>query len=63
MLAAGHFVCGYSLFIAVRMPSCPRDHGLSCQVASESLVLIGLFNMLGTTLPVRWAGVLASTAS
>lgn len=49
MLTAGYFVCGFQVvFIAVHMPSYLRDHGLSPQVASYSLALIGLFNVFGT---------------
>ena len=49
MLTAGYFVCGFQVvFIGVHMPSYLRDHGLSPQVASYSLALIGLFNVFGT---------------
>jgi len=49
LLTAGYFVCGFQVvFIGVHMPSYLRDHGLSVQVASQSLALIGLFNVLGT---------------
>ena len=48
-LMAGYFVCGFQVvFIGVHMPSYLRDHGLSPQVASYSLALIGLFNVFGT---------------
>jgi predicted MFS family arabinose efflux permease len=36
------------VFIGVHMPSYLRDHGLSPQVASYALALIGLFNVFGT---------------
>ena len=49
LLMAGYFVCGFQVvFIGVHMPSYLRDHGLSPQVASYSLALIGLFNVFGT---------------
>ncbi|OYU43757.1 MAG: MFS transporter, partial [Burkholderiales bacterium PBB4] len=48
-LMAGYFVCGFQVvFIGVHMPSYLKDHGLSPQVASYALALIGLFNVLGT---------------
>ena len=49
LLMAGYFVCGYQVvFIGVHMPSYLRDKGLSPQVASYALALIGLFNVFGT---------------
>jgi MFS family permease len=49
MLMAGYFVCGFQVvFIAVHMPSYLKDKGLSPQVASYALALIGLFNVFGT---------------
>ena len=49
MLMAGYFVCGFQVvFIGVHMPSYLKDHGLSPQVASYALALIGLFNVFGT---------------
>jgi len=36
------------VFIGVHMPSYLKDNGLSPQVASYSLALIGLFNVIGT---------------
>jgi predicted MFS family arabinose efflux permease len=49
LLMAGYFVCGFQVvFIGVHMPSYLKDHGLSPQVASYSLALIGLFNVFGT---------------
>jgi MFS family permease len=48
-LMAGYFVCGFQVvFIGVHMPSYLKDHGLSPQVASYALALIGLFNVIGT---------------
>ena len=49
MLMAGYFVCGFQVvFIGVHMPSYLKDNGLSPQVASYALALIGLFNVFGT---------------
>ncbi|MDA8447644.1 MFS transporter [Paracidovorax valerianellae] len=49
MLTAGYFVCGFQVvFIGVHMPSYLKDHGMSPQVASYALALIGLFNVFGT---------------
>lgn len=48
-LTAGYFVCGFQVvFIGVHMPSYLKDHGLSPDVATASLALIGLFNVFGT---------------
>ncbi len=49
LLMAGYFVCGFQVvFIGVHMPSYLRDKGLSPEVASYALALIGLFNVFGT---------------
>ena len=49
LLMAGYFVCGFQVvFIGVHMPSYLKDKGLSPQVASYALALIGLFNVCGT---------------
>jgi MFS family permease len=48
-LMAGYFVCGFQVvFIGVHLPSYLKDHGLSPQVATIALALIGLFNVFGT---------------
>jgi len=48
-LMAGYFVCGFQVvFIGVHMPSYLKDHGLSLDVATNALALIGLFNVIGT---------------
>lgn len=48
-LMAGYFVCGFQVvFIGVHLPSYLKDHGLSPQVATYALALIGLFNVFGT---------------
>ena len=58
LLMAGYFVCGFQVvFIAVHMPGYLKDAGLSPHVASYSLALIGLFNVLGTYA----AGVIGQT--
>ena len=49
LLMAGYFVCGFQVvFIGVHLPSYLKDHGLSPQVATVALALIGLFNVIGT---------------
>jgi predicted MFS family arabinose efflux permease len=49
LLAAGYFVCGFQVvFIGVHMPSYLKDHGLTPNVATTALALIGLFNVIGT---------------
>jgi MFS family permease len=49
LLVAGYFVCGFQVvFIGVHMPSFLKDKGLSPEVASYALALIGLFNVVGT---------------
>lgn len=51
LLMVGYFVCGFQVvFIGVHMPSYLKDKGLSPQVASYALALIGLFNVIGTYL-------------
>jgi predicted MFS family arabinose efflux permease len=48
-LTAGYFVCGFHVvFIGVHMPSYLKDHGLTPDVATTALALIGLFNVVGT---------------
>jgi predicted MFS family arabinose efflux permease len=57
LLTAGYFVCGFQVvFIGVHMPSYLKDHGLTPDVATTALALIGLFNVIGTYA----AGVLGS---
>ncbi|MBJ7538945.1 MFS transporter [Marinomonas transparens] len=56
-LVIGFFVCGFQLaFVTVHMPSFLSDQGFSADVAVVSLVLIGLFNILGCLLSGSWAG-------
>jgi predicted MFS family arabinose efflux permease len=48
-LMAGYFVCGFQLaFIGIHLPSYLKDHGLSPDVATTALALVGLFNVFGT---------------
>ena len=49
LLMAGYFVCGFQVvFIGVHMPSYLKDNGLTPDVATTALALIGLFNVIGT---------------
>ena len=58
LLVAGYFVCGFQVvFIGMHMPSYLKDRGLTPQVASYALALIGLFNVFGSYL----AGALGQT--
>jgi MFS family permease len=51
LLMAGYFVCGFQVvFIGVHMPSYLKDNGLTPNVATMALALIGLFNVFGTYL-------------
>jgi len=48
LLISGFFVCGFQLaFITVHLPPTLNDFGLSATVASWSIALIGLFNVIG----------------
>jgi predicted MFS family arabinose efflux permease len=49
LLTAGYFVCGFQVvFIGIHLPSYLKDQGLSPNVATTALALIGLFNVVGT---------------
>jgi MFS family permease len=49
LLMAGYFVCGFQVvFIGVHLPTYLRDKGLTPELASSALALIGLFNVFGT---------------
>ncbi len=49
LLMAGYFVCGFQVvFIGVHMPSYLKDQGMTPNVATTALALIGLFNVVGT---------------
>ena len=48
-LTAGFFVCGFHVaFITVHMPAYLDDKGLPTELGAYSLMLIGLFNVLGS---------------
>ena len=49
LLTSGFFVCGFHVgFIAIHLPAFLTDSGLSGRVASLSLAMIGLFNIVGS---------------
>lgn len=49
LLMAGYFVCGFQVvFIGVHMPSYLKDQGMTPDVATTALALIGLLNVFGT---------------
>jgi predicted MFS family arabinose efflux permease len=49
LLMAGYFVCGFQVvFMGVHMPSYLKDQGMTPDVATTALALIGLFNVFGT---------------
>jgi predicted MFS family arabinose efflux permease len=63
LLTAGFFVCGFHLvFIGVHLPAFLADRGFAPHVAVTALMLIGLFNIVGTyaagwlgsRVPKRW---------
>ena len=55
LLTLGYFVCGFQVvFIGIHLPSHLQDQGLTPDVATAALALIGLFNVFGT----YFAGVL-----
>ncbi len=48
LLTSGFFVCGLQLvFITTHLPVYLKDHAISGNIASWSLALVGLFNILG----------------
>ncbi|HEY7943574.1 MAG TPA: MFS transporter [Casimicrobiaceae bacterium] len=56
LLTLGFFVCGFQVvFIGVHLPSYLLDKGLPAYVAVTALMLIGLFNIIGTYV-VGWLG-------
>ncbi len=56
LLFVGFFVCGFHVaFVAVHLPNLVALCGLDYSVASNSLALIGLFNIVGTLL-AGWLG-------
>ena len=55
-LSAGFFVCGFHItFIATHMPAYLTDRGLSAGQGAAALMLIGLFNIVGSAL-FGWLG-------
>jgi predicted MFS family arabinose efflux permease len=56
LLTAGFFVCGIQIvFIGTHLPTYLRDAGLSSEVASWSLAVVGLFNIIGS-FAAGWLG-------
>jgi MFS family permease len=56
LLTAGFFVCGFHVvFIAVHLPAYLADRGLPPHIAVTALMLIGLFNIVGT-IGAGWLG-------
>lgn len=56
LLVLGFFTCGFQLaFITVHMPAYLIDRGLSVEVGSWTLAMIGLFNVVGSLL-AGWLG-------
>ena len=56
LLTAGFFVCGVQVvFVSTHLPTYLQDANLSATVASWSLALIGLFNIIGSFL-CGWLG-------
>ncbi len=59
LLSTGYFVCGFHVtFIGTHLPAFLADKGLSAGVATTTLALVGLVNILGSylagTLGSRW---------
>ena len=55
-LTIGFFVCGIQVvFIATHLPTYLQDSGLSADIASWALGLVGLFNIVGS-LAAGWLG-------
>ncbi|MGF1561583.1 MAG: MFS transporter [Geminicoccaceae bacterium] len=51
LLNVGFFVCGFHVaFVSVHLPVFAQVCGLAPSVAAQSLALIGLFNMIGTSI-------------
>jgi predicted MFS family arabinose efflux permease len=49
LLTGGYFVCGFQVtFVGVHFPAYVVDRGLSVEVGTIALALIGLFNIAGT---------------
>lgn len=57
LLILGFFVCGFQLaFITTHLPAYLADRGISASVASWTIALVGLFNVLGSYLAGVWGG-------
>ena len=57
LLSFGFFVCGFQVvFIAVHLPAFLLDRGLSIEVGTTALALVGLFNIAGTYCAGVWGG-------
>lgn len=57
LLFWGFFACGFQVvFIAVHLPAYLADEGMSANVATIVLALIGLFNIAGAYLAGLWGG-------
>lgn len=51
LLMVGFFVCGFHVaFVATHLPAFLTDNGVGTQISAIALSLIGLFNMLGSSL-------------
>lgn len=49
MLATGFFVCGFQVvFVGIHLPAYLLDQGIDGKVATTTLALVGLFNIVGT---------------
>ena len=60
LLTIGFFVCGLQLvFVTTHLPTYLQDAGLSAEIASWSLALIGLFNIIGAFM-CGWLGGIVS---
>lgn len=58
LLSFGFLVCGFQVvFIATHLPAYLADQGIAPTVATTSLALIGLFNILGSYLAGYWGGM------
>jgi MFS family permease len=57
LLSFGFFVCGFQVvFIGVHLPAFLLDRGLSIEVGTTALALVGLFNIAGTYCAGLWGG-------
>jgi MFS family permease len=57
LLATGFFVCGFQVaFIAIHLPAYLADQGASAGLGATALMLIALFNMIGSSVSGWLAG-------